>query len=391
MSGKTKADLQAEIESLRKVVAEQSAVLSEGEAKNAPGDADHRLVQIRDAIECLDAGFVLYDSDGTLIFCNQKHRDFYPHVADVYKPGVSREEIMLRHTEVIRAATPAMDIEDYLDERLALINVPRPYTESQLTDGRWVAVHERTVEGGGLVSIRTDITERKKIDRMKSEFISTVSHELRTPLTSIRGSLGLVTGGAVGEVPAQAKDLIEIAGKNCERLINLVNDILDMEKIESDRMEYKFDLVDLNVLIEQTIGANQAYGSEFDVSFVLTETEPDARVRGDGERLSQVLANLLSNAAKFSPPGTEVEVSITRNDGTFRIAVKDNGDGVPEGFRDRIFEKFSQADASDARQGSGTGLGLSISKAIVEKHGGRIDFESEVGEGATFYFDMPAY
>ena len=249
----------------------------------------------------------------------------------------------------------------------------------------------RTDRDRFFVGIVRDITRRKEIDRMKSEFVSTVSHELRTPLTSIHGSLGLVTGGAVGEVPAQARDLIEIAGKNCERLIALVNDILDMEKIESGRMEYKFDLVDLDILVEQAIRANQAYGSEFDVAFVLTDTETGARVQGDGERLTQVLANLLSNAAKFSPAGEDVGISITRNDGAFRVSVKDSGNGVPEEFRDRIFEKFSQADSSDARQGGGTGLGLSISRAIIEKHGGRLDFDSKAGEGATFYFDLPVW
>lgn len=241
------------------------------------------------------------------------------------------------------------------------------------------------------LSILVDITRRKKLDRLKNEFVSTVSHELRTPLTSIRGSLGLIVGGAVGEVSASARELLDIADNNCKRLIGLVNDILDMEKIESGRMEYKFDIVDLSSLVAEMIRANQAYGEEFDVTFVSDGAQPEARVQGDRERLSQVLANLLSNGAKFSPRGEKVEISVTRNDDYWRVAVKDKGNGVPEAFRDHVFEKFSQADGSDTSQIGGTGLGLSISRAIVEKHGGHISFDSEAGKGATFYFDLPIW
>ena len=319
----------------------------------------------------------------------------------------SDENLVPRRSEILgmtrwAAAGVIPDAQEHWRNHLADLDSRRPFRDfvflHRRPDGnaRHFSVSGIPIFDGdgsfkGYRGSATDITNRIEVENMKSEFVSTVSHELRTPLTSIHGSLGLVTGGAVGEVPAQARDLIEIAGKNCERLIALVNDILDMEKIESGRMEYKFDLVDLDILVEQAIRANQAYGSEFDVAFVLTDTETGARVQGDGERLTQVLANLLSNAAKFSPAGEDVGISITRNDGAFRVSVKDSGNGVPEEFRDRIFEKFSQADSSDARQGGGTGLGLSISKAIVDEHGGRIDFDTEIGRGTTFYFDLPAY
>ena len=255
-----------------------------------------------------------------------------------------------------------------------------------------LAVSDLKLAGERLfVGIVRDISERKEVDRMKSEFVSTVSHELRTPLTSIRGSLGLIAGGAVGEFPEKAAEMLDLALKNTERLINLVNDILDMERIESGRLVFNFAEVDLNDLVATAIAANHGYAMEKEVDFELTETVPEAKVWGDWDRLAQVMANLFSNAAKFSPAGSRVEVSITRSDTSARVAVTDYGPGVPEDFRDGIFDKFTQADSSDTRQKGGTGLGLNISRAIIEKHGGTLDYESEAGAGATFYFDLPEF
>jgi signal transduction histidine kinase len=236
-----------------------------------------------------------------------------------------------------------------------------------------------------------DVSELAAVDQLKNEFISTVSHELRTPLTSIRGSLGLLSGGAFGELPQQAGNMIDIACKNCQRLIDLVNDILDMEKIESGRMDYSFDVFDLDSLVSQAIQNNQDYGEEFDISFLVTETVPSTTVFGDARKISQVLTNLLSNAAKFSPSGDHVEVSVSSNRETYRVTVKDNGAGIPVVFRNHIFEKFTRADSSDVRETAGTGLGLSISKAIIERHDGYIGFESVPMEGAVFFFDLPIW
>ncbi len=246
-------------------------------------------------------------------------------------------------------------------------------------------------EGGKrlFVAISRDLTERRKIDKMKSEFISTVSHELRTPLTSIRGSLGLVRGGVAGELPEQAKSMIEIAYNNSERLVRLINDILDMEKIESGKMHFDFKPLDLMPLVEQAIEANRAYGEQHQVRFVLGERLPDAKVNVDADRLAQVLANFLSNAAKYSHAGEAVEVAVKAAGELVRVEVSDHGSGIPEEFRSRIFQKFSQADSSDTKQKGGTGLGLSISKAIVEKMGGIIGFDSTPERGTTFFFELP--
>ncbi len=257
----------------------------------------------------------------------------------------------------------------------------------------WLSWNCPALEPGNdrLYAVARDITERKKIDQMKNEFISTVSHELRTPLTSIRGSLGLVSGGLVGIIPDQAKPLINIALNNCERLVRLINDILDIEKIESGKMEFRMSPLPLLPMLEQSIEMNRAYGQQYQVSFVLEKNDLNPVVNLDGDKLIQVMSNLLSNAAKFSLPDSVVKVKLTEQDGKVRVSIIDQGSGIPEEFRTRIFTKFAQADSSDSRQKGGTGLGLNIVKAIIERMNGKIDFESEIGKGSTFYFELPEW
>lgn len=263
-------------------------------------------------------------------------------------------------------------------------------------DGHYVWVHDRGLvqrdERGHayrMVGILSDITERKQVERLKSEFVSVVSHELRTPLTSIRGSLGLLTGGAMGELPDSAHDLLEIAGRNTERLLMLINDILDIEKMQSGTLPLRVKTVGISDIVEQAIDANRGYADEFNVSIALSCTADEALVAVDIERFTQIMANLLSNAAKFSREGSTVCVDISADAGRVRVSVRDEGDGIPEEFRPRVFEKFSQADSSDARHRAGTGLGMSITRALVEKMNGTIDFETQLGVGTTFHVMFP--
>lgn len=231
----------------------------------------------------------------------------------------------------------------------------------------------------------------EKANLAKSHFLSTVSHELRTPLTSIRGALALMAGGVAGELPPAAIPLVDIAHKNCERLILLINDILDMEKIEAGKMEFNASPVNIMLLLNQALDGNRSYASAYQVGYELECELPEAMVNVDGNRMIQVFANLLSNAAKYSATGGKVLVAVERGKQRIRVAVKDNGPGIPDEFRERIFQKFAQADSSDTRRKGGTGLGLSIAKAIVEQMGGSIWFDSCPGARTAFYVDLPEW
>ncbi len=257
---------------------------------------------------------------------------------------------------------------------------------------RWLSWRASPEPERGLIyAVARDIQDQKEVEQMKNDFVSVVSHELRTPLTSIRGSLGLLAGGVAGPLPEKARSLVEIAARNGERLGRLINDILDIEKIESGKMGFRFTPIEFGSLVEQAVESNRAYAEAYGVELRIAGVLPEARVWADGDRVLQVMANLLSNAAKFSPQGGVVSVAAERLDGHLRVAVTDHGKGIPLELRPRLFEKFVQADASSTRQKGGTGLGLSISKAIVERHGGTIGFESETGAATTFFFDLPEW
>ena len=251
------------------------------------------------------------------------------------------------------------------------------------------ALHNSFGEIDGFLGVAYDVSERKRLERMQREFVSIVSHELRTPLTAIRGALGLVSAEAVGSLPPRAKDMTIIALNNCDRLVRLINDILDIEKIESGKMDFDMRPVEMSELIRETVEATKSYGQKYDVFIVTSRNLPQLEVIGDKDRLIQVLTNLISNACKFSPAKGTVRVTLTVRDEFVQIAVEDKGRGIPESFQDQMFEKFCQADSSDTREKGGTGLGLNISRAIVDKHGGKIGFESHEGQGTRFWIMLP--
>lgn len=234
-----------------------------------------------------------------------------------------------------------------------------------------------------------DLSEHTKVERMKREFVSTVSHELRTPLTSIRGALGLLAGGVSGDLPEEAKKLLHIACENSERLASLIDDLLDMEKIASGKMQFFITEVAVADLLAEVVTNNQSLADTHRVLLSVPPCDPALRVHADRDRLIQVLVNLLSNAVKFSPPGEQVVIEAIGSEHLLEFSVSDKGPGIPEEFHDRIFEKFSQADSSDTRQKGGTGLGLNIARALVQAMQGEIGFESKPGQGARFYFRLP--
>ncbi len=234
-----------------------------------------------------------------------------------------------------------------------------------------------------------DLTEHKRIEQMKNEFVSTVSHELRTPLTSISGALGLINGGALGEVPPAMQQMLEIAYRNSQRLGHLINDLLDMEKIAAGKMSFDMHEHSLRQLLEEALASNQAFAAQLGVNCVLREAV-DVQVWVDASRLQQVLGNFLSNAIKYTPEGGEVSLHCSVPDATHvRISVTDQGPGIAAEFRARVFEKFAQADASDSRQKGGTGLGLAITKEFIERMGGKVGFDTAEGQGTTFWCELP--
>ncbi|MBI3771948.1 MAG: PAS domain S-box protein, partial [Gammaproteobacteria bacterium] len=242
----------------------------------------------------------------------------------------------------------------------------------------------------GFLGVGSDITERKKTERIQSEFISTVSHELRTPLTSIKGALGLVLGMFAAQLPEKALHMLEMAERNSERLTLLINDILDLEKIEAGRLAFDFKMVDLVALARRALEDNEGFARKHQVRLILDHDITFTPIWADEYRLLQVFANLISNAVKYSSQNGEVVVSVFAYADGFRVEVKDRGPGIPEVFRSRIFQRFAQADSSDTREKGGTGLGLSITKAIIERHEGKIDYTTAVGVGTVFFFDLPA-
>jgi|GEM_PF-1755553 len=237
-------------------------------------------------------------------------------------------------------------------------------------------------------SMVEDISEEQRLAKLQREFVSTVSHELRTPLTSITGALGLISGGVLGELPDQARGMLEIAQQNSQQLALLVNDLLDMEKLLAGKMEFNLQPHALLSLVELALRNNQSYAEQHQVQLTLV-SQSDARVRVDALRLGQVLNNLLSNAAKFSPRGAQVELGIKVHEGWVRVSVQDHGSGIPLEFHNKVFDSFTQADSSSTRSKGGTGLGLAITRQLLERMGGRITFSSEVGKGTTFYFELP--
>jgi len=254
---------------------------------------------------------------------------------------------------------------------------------------RWLSttkapIRDPSGEVVGLVEIARDITESKRQEQLKDEFIATVSHELRTPLTSIMGTIGLLVGSNVGTLPTKVMRMLTIALANCRRLVGIVNDILDMEKIETGRMTFDCKPVEVRALLDEAIRVNQAMATQHCVCIRRDEASVECEVVADPDRLTQVVTNLLSNAIKFSPPDAEVIVGVERSGDRACIKVRDHGPGISEDYKERIFEKFVQVEATDDRQRGGTGLGLSIAKQIVSHLDGEIGFEAAPGGGTIF-------
>ncbi|MBE0627840.1 MAG: PAS domain-containing protein [Burkholderiales bacterium] len=355
------------------------------QAEQALRASERELRLITDAVPA----FISYADSGEILrFCNKALATFV---------GAQAQDLIGRALRHLYGEDVYPVLQPYVRRALAGEKVQFQRSQAKREggtidlDATYIPRRGALGEVEGFYALLTDITELKRLDRMKSEFVSTVSHELRTPLTSIRGSLGILSGGVAGPLSEKVRGFIEIAKDNCERLIRLINDILDMEKIESGKMSFQLQVVDLMQLVEQTVEANEGYAAQHQVRLQIVSTRPGAKVQADRDRLAQVLTNLISNACKFSPAHGSVDISVSAQGERCRVGVVDRGPGISDAFRQRIFQKFSQEDSTDMRQGGGTGLGLSISKAIVEGLGGEIGFETGLNQGSTFYFILPLW
>lgn len=326
---------------------------------------------------------------GTVLSYNQAAQNIFGYTAD---------EVIGQNVKILMPEPFHSEHDGYLQNymqtgKAKIIGIGRE-VEGKRKDGEifplFLAVTKiQSKEMPVFVGVVRDLSEQKRLEKLKNEFVSTVSHELRTPLTSISGSLNLIESGAMGEVGDKIKPLIKIALNNSERLILLINDILDMEKIESGQMDFELEDAGLNSLLQEALEFNEGYAAQHNVTLSFEPLEEELEVYVDKHRMQQVMSNLISNAVKFSPKGEKVTIKAIPSPRRVRVEVHDNGSGIPEEFKKSIFNKFAQADASDAKQKGGTGLGLNITKTIIERFGGTINFRSNAEEGTTFYFDLP--
>jgi signal transduction histidine kinase len=319
-------------------------------------------------------------------FMVDAERHLAAHVVDIVLLDLGLPDVQglaaIRRARVAAPGIPLVVLTGMDDEALAA---------QSLQEGAQDYLIKGQIETRGLLRALRYAGERKRLERLKDEFVSTVSHELRTPLTSIMGSLGLLTNTAAGALSGPAERLLEIAHRNSQRLVRLVNDILDIEKLDSGHVVFDMRRVDVRSVAQESIDAIGELAQGLGVRFRIDSAPVVHEVRADADRLAQVVTNLLSNAVKFSPPNGEVVVTIESRADCVRILVRDHGPGIAPEFKSRVFERFSQADATNARRRGGTGLGLSIVKEIVDRLAGRVGFGDAAGGGTVFHVELPTW
>ena len=360
--------------------------------RRAAQDALQRSEELhRSVIEGMSEGICIQAADGQVIESNAAARRLLGtpsgdlrDVSVVREDGTRLPKSQFPAAVVLRTGTPCTGL---------VLGVQDP-----VSGRRWLTASAQPLRRDGgrrpwaAVCMFSDVTHQREIDRMKSEFISVVSHEMRTPLTSIKGALGLVASGATGELSDAAQKLMNIAAANTDRLARLVNDMLDLERIESGQIALVCDDVDLGEVLGEAVAIMRPVARREGIEIVADET--GARVTVDSDRIIQTVTNLLSNAVKFSPAGSAVALTVSEHQSTddhksVEIRVIDRGRGVPADQVDDIFVRFHQVDLSDSRDKGGTGLGLAICKSIVEEHKGHIWMETTPGGGATCVFTLP--
>ncbi len=342
-------------------------------------------LKFRYVVDMAPVGILQTATDGRFVDCNETFQKL---------SFSTKNELISQDFHQIFAKMPAAEREDYL-KHVEEEGRAGPVEVSLKSDVREssVVINSLIVNIPGSMpivwTILQDITERKRIERLKSEFISVVSHELRTPITAMIGSIGLLEGGVFGTLSEKQAAMLKLASSNAARLKTMVDDILDSEKIENGNLILEPEEFDLIELLSKTVEEFRPYCADREISVEFSTAVPEARTVADRGRIEQIILNLLSNAAKFSADNSAVTVALDESEGNFRLTIADEGAGIPSEALPHLFDRFYQVDGSDKRSRQGTGLGLSICQAIAKAHGAEIEVESEVGCGSTFRFNLP--
>jgi PAS domain S-box-containing protein len=349
-------------------------------AENLLREAEAR---IRLIVESMPIGLIIIDDNGRIELNN-------PSVEHMFAKGTDELHnknigLIFGKPDTVTEAEFAQDLiqktknKPFELEAIGATNQPIPIE---------ISMNEfETLEGKRHLVLVIDVTERHEVERLKQEFISMVSHELRSPLNSVLGFLEMLPEGIYGDLNEQGKDKTNVAERNVNRLIRLINDLLEIDRTESGRLSMEIEDVRIKPLIDRSVDAVKALADKEKITITVSDT--DTMVTADGDRIVQVIVNLLSNAIKYSPSGGKIDVDVLTQEDWLEVRVKDQGRGIPEQYKALIFEKFQQVASSDWRQKGGTGLGLAISKAIIDQLNGSIGVESEEGNGSTFWFRLP--
>ncbi|CAB5083240.1 Adenylate cyclase (EC [Olavius algarvensis associated proteobacterium Delta 3] len=370
-------------------------------------EARQRLV---DAVESISEGFVLYDKEDRLVLSNSRYRELlHPGWETEFPPGT-------RFTKIIRTAAECglvIDakgrVDEWVAQRLAQHRNPTGPIVQRRAKGRWIQISERKTSEGGTVAVYTDISKLKQheaelselvkklevtrdiamaANRHKSEFLANMSHELRTPLNAILGYTELIVDRIYGDVPEKIQEVLERVDENGRHLLRLINDVLDLSKIEAGHLDLSPSEFSIGDLIHSVTASVEALAAAKNLQVTVNVPKDLRNGFGDEQRIAQVLLNLLGNAIKFTEHG-KVGVGVTEADGKFIVSVSDTGIGLSDEDQLKIFDEFHQVDGSSTREKGGTGLGLAIAKKIVEMHRGHIEVESILGKGSTFRFYLP--
>lgn len=349
-----------------------------------------RAESIRAILDTVVDAIITIDSNGTILTFNPAAERMF---------GIRREDALGKNVNILMSgehrANHSRYISSYFNNHTKNVIGKNRELIAKKADGTIFPIELSVGEmflGTSIrfVGIIRDISERKQLDLIKQEFVSTVSHELKTPLTSITGALGLIRTGMVGPLNEKMQEILDIAHRNSERLGMLVADILDIEKIDAGQMSYKMQECDINALIFESVLSMQPYAEKFDITLEISGCSETPIFTGDPNRITQVITNLISNGVKFSKPGGQVEIRSESTEETVMFSVSDHGEGIPEKFQELIFTRFFRVDSADDRHSSGSGLGLSICRPIIKAHGGTLSVESTPGERTVFTARIPS-